>query len=162
MRKDPAFYEEPTNSVGFLARLTFRAFARALERRTIKKGVTIGQWRFLRVLWVEDGLTQRELSRRVGLREPTTVTALRSMERDGLILREQSSQDRRRVHVYLTTKAKRLRRGLLPAVAEVNKIAAAGIPDADLDTLQRTLMQIVANLAAEEGEGGDAASEEAP
>jgi len=36
---------------------------------------------FSRVLWRADGLSQRELSARVGRIEPITVIALRSMER---------------------------------------------------------------------------------
>lgn len=150
--RDSDYFDEPTNSVGFLARITFRSFARALEKRTISKGVTIGQWRFLRVLWAEDGLTQRELSRRVGLREPTTVTALKSLERSELVTRMQSEEDRRRVHVYLTPKAKRLRRTLMPFVAEVNHIATAGINEADVEIMKRTLMKIEANLKASNGE----------
>ena len=70
---DTEFYADPTNSIGYLTRIAFRAFSRALEVRTAPHGVSSGQWRFLRVLWREDGLTQRELSRRVGMREPTTV-----------------------------------------------------------------------------------------
>ena len=132
--------------MGFLARITFRSFARALEKRTMTKGVTIGQWRFLRVLWAEDGLTQRELSRRVGLREPTTVTALKSLERSELVTRAQSEEDRRRVHVFLTPKAKRLRRTLMPFVADVNRIATAGVCEADLEVMRRVLMKVNENL----------------
>jgi hypothetical protein len=32
-------------------------------------------WTFLRILWQSDGLTQRELSMRAGVTEPTTFTA---------------------------------------------------------------------------------------
>ena len=74
---------------------------------------TRGQWYFLRVLWTEDGLSQRELSARVGMMEPTTVIALRSMEKSGLIRRVRSADDRRKVLVWLTPKAKRLRDELL-------------------------------------------------
>ena len=76
---------DPTNSIGYLTRIAFRSFSRALERRTAPHGVSSGQWRFLRQLWVEDGLTQRELSRRVGMREPTTVTAVNSLVRSGFV-----------------------------------------------------------------------------
>ena len=65
----------------------FRSFSRALERRTLEHGVSAGQWRFLRQLWLEDGITQRELSARVGMREPTTVVALKSLEAAGLVRR---------------------------------------------------------------------------
>lgn len=43
---------------------------------------------FLRVLWKEDGLTQREPARRVGIRKPTAVITLRGMEAAGHALRE--------------------------------------------------------------------------
>ena len=48
--------------------------------------------------------------------EPTTVIALRSMEKSGLIRRVRGDDDRRKVLVFLTAKAKRLR-GELLAVA---------------------------------------------
>ena len=50
-------------SLGYLVRDANRAFQRLLERRISPHGVTRGQWYFLRVLWKEDGLSQRELSR---------------------------------------------------------------------------------------------------
>jgi len=144
------FYENPLNSIGYLARITFRSFSRALERRTIGDGVSAGQWRFLRVLWNEEGLTQRELSRRVGMREPTTVTALNGMEKSGLVRRVPSKKDRRKVHVYLTPRARKLRVKLMPKVAEVNVVAAEGIDPADIAILRRVLPQMSANLAAED------------
>ena len=143
------FYAEPSNSIGYLTRIAFRAFSRALEGRTGKYGVSSGQWRFLRVLWREDGLTQRELSRRVGMREPTTVIALKSLERSGFVVREKSVEDRRKVHVYLTPEAKALEQVLLPAVAEVNDIALAGLTDEEISVLRKALSQVGRNLAAD-------------
>ena len=98
-------------SDGYLVRDAHRAFQRLLEKRIAPHGVTRGQWYFLRVLWTEDGLSQRELSARVGMMEPTTVIALRSMEKAGLIRRVRSKDDRRKTHVWLTAKAKRMRDG---------------------------------------------------
>ena len=51
-------------SLGYLVRDANRAFQRLLEKRISPHGVTRGQWYFLRVLWEEDGLSQRELSAR--------------------------------------------------------------------------------------------------
>ena len=148
-RDDARFYADPGNSLGFLTRIAFRSFSRALELRTQLHGVSSGQWRFLRVLWQEDGLTQRELSRRVGMREPTTVIALKSLEKSGFVRREQSTEDRRRVHVFVTPLAKRLEKKLLPAVAEVNEIATAGLTQKEVDQLRRLLIKVGTNLAAE-------------
>jgi len=100
----------PQTSSGYLVRDAHRAFQRLLERRIAAYGVSRGQWYFLRVLWITDGLSQRELSARVGMMEPTTVIALRSMEKSGLIRRVRGDDDRRKVRVFLTAKAKRERR----------------------------------------------------
>lgn len=143
------FYADPNNSIGYLTRIAFRRFSRALEKRTQPFGVTAGQWRFLRVLWREDGLTQRELSRRVGMREPTTVTALKSLEKSGFVRRRQSDEDRRKIHVYLTPRARKLQATLAPCVAEVNEIALQGLSPEEVVTLRRLLQHVGRNLAPE-------------
>jgi len=48
--KTVEFYAQPMNSIGYLSRITFRAFSRHLERRTLPYGVSAGQWPFLRAL----------------------------------------------------------------------------------------------------------------
>ena len=149
---DAKFYADPTNSIGYLTRIAFRAFSRALEVRTSPHGVSAGQWRFLRVLWQEDGLTQRELSRRVGMREPTTVIALKSLERSGFVTRQKSVEDRRKVHVFLTPEAHALEATLLPAVAEVNAMALAGLTDAEVAVLRKALTQVGRNLASDDAD----------
>jgi DNA-binding MarR family transcriptional regulator len=144
---DIDFQTDPNESLGYLTRIAFRNFSRALERRTQAHGVSSGQWRFLRVLWIEDGITQRELSRRVGLREPTTVTALKGLEKAGLIHRWQSPDDRRKLHVYLTPKARQLRPVLAPYIAEVNQMAVQGLSADEVRILQDMLRRIGRNLA---------------
>ena len=149
---DVKFYADPTNSIGYLTRIAFRAFSRALEVRTAPHGVSSGQWRFLRVLWREDGLTQRELSARVGMREPTTVIALKSLERSGFVTRTKSVEDRRKAHVFLTPEARALEAVLLPAVSEVNAIALAGLTAAEVKVLRKALTVVGRNLAADANE----------
>jgi DNA-binding MarR family transcriptional regulator len=139
----------PNESLGYLCRIAFRNLSRALERRTLPHGVSSGQWRFLRVLWIEDGITQRELSRRVGLREPTTVTALKGLEKAGLIHRWQSPDDRRKLHVYLTPKARQLRATLAPYVVEVNERAVEGLTQDEVRTLRDLLRKVASNLSEE-------------
>jgi DNA-binding MarR family transcriptional regulator len=136
----------PRLSSGYLVRDAHRAFQRLLERRIAAYGVTRGQWYFLRVLWITDGLSQRELSARVGMMEPTTVIALRSMERAGLIRRVRSEDDRRKVRVSLTAKAKRLRNELLTAARIITEEAEAGISARDLGAFRRVAARMTANL----------------
>ena len=133
-------------SDGYLVRDAHRAFQRLLERRIAPHGVTRGQWYFLRVLWTKDGLSQRELSERVGMMEPTTVIALRSMEKAGLIRRVRSTDDRRVTHVRLTTKARRMRDGLLKLARGINAQADEGISDQDIAVFRRVILRMTQNL----------------
>ncbi len=133
-------------SDGYLVRDAHRAFQRLLERRIAPHGVTRGQWYFLRVLWTKDGLSQRELSTRVGMMEPTTVIALRSMEKAGLVRRVRSTDDRRVTHVRLTAKAKRMRDGLLQLARGINTQADEGIPADEIAVFRRVILRMTANL----------------
>lgn len=133
-------------SSGFLVRDANRAFQRLLERRIAPYGVARGQWYFLRVLWAEDGLSQRELSARVGTMEPTTVIALRSMEKSGLVRRVRSRDDKRRAQVWLMPKAQRLRDDLLKVARRITDAAEDGITREELALFRGVLRRMTVNL----------------
>jgi DNA-binding MarR family transcriptional regulator len=133
-------------SSGYLVRDAHRAFQKLLERRIAPYCVTRGQWYFLRVLWITDGLSQRELSTRVGMMEPTTVIALRSMERSALIRRVRGADDRRKVRVFLTAKAKRLRNELLGVSRGITDAAEQGLGVRELSLFRRVITRMTANL----------------
>lgn len=138
----------PSASAGHMVRNAHRAFQRELEARISVYSISRGQWYFLRALWIEDGLTQRELSERVGMMEPTTVVALAGMEKAKLVRRERSREDKRKVLVFLTPKGEALRDVLLPVAKSVSDLGAAGIDPADVATCLRVLQQMTANLDA--------------
>lgn len=134
-------------SVGFLVRDLNRAIQRALQAKLAESGVAPGAWYFLRVLWEEEGLTQRELAARVGMMEPTAVIALRGLERAGWIRRRRSPEDRRKILVTLTPAGRALRERLLPLAHEVNARATAGLDAAERAMLIALLRRMRANLA---------------
>lgn len=134
------------HSVGSAVRLTHRGFAQALQDALAPYNIPVGMWYFLRVLWEEDGLTQRELSRRSGSMDSTTVEQLKNMEKSGYILRRRSTEDRRKIHVYLTPKGRALEAKLLPFAVAVNDSALAGLSDGEIGFLRLVLSRIRANL----------------
>jgi len=148
-RHPAEYYTNPENSIGYLARIVFRSFSRLLERGTLTHDVSAGQWRFLRQLWREDGITQRELSERVGMREPTTVVALKGLEKAGFITRKKTDDDRRKTFIYLTPHAKKLELILAPMNAEVHEVATRGMSDEEVEALQKLLRRVIDNLADE-------------
>lgn len=139
---------DPEESHGYLVRTAHRAFQRELEARIAPHGVSRGQWYFLRILWEEDGLTQRELSDAVGMMEPTTVIAIRSLEKSGFVTRVRNEQDRRKINIFLTDKAKELRGVLLPMAMDVNAAAMAGLSPEHLSLFKDLLRHMSNNLNA--------------
>ncbi|MGO4126938.1 MarR family winged helix-turn-helix transcriptional regulator [Inquilinus sp. YAF38] len=134
-------------SVGYQLRMANRATQRYLQSRIEPFGVTLGMWYFLRALWEADGLTQRELSRRIGTMEPTTLTALSAMERAGLVTRERDPKDRRKLNVLLTPKGRELEHVLLPLAAEVVEQATAGFSAEDRARFLAYLHAVQRNFA---------------
>ena len=120
---------------------------RALQARLAAHGVPFGHWTFLRILWERDGLTQRELSADAGVMEPTTVAALRAMEKAGYVTRTQVERNRKNVYVHLTPKGRALKAKLVPLAVEVNEVGLAGVSAADRAATQRTLLAIIDNLS---------------
>ena len=134
------------DSLGYQIRTTHRLFQRALQLEIERSGVTLGMWYFLRVLWSEDGITQSELSQRVGTMEPTTLSAIRDMERNGLVRRAPHPDDRRKINIYMTDEGRALRNQLLPTAHAVIAAASAGLTDREKIMLIALLKAMQANL----------------
>jgi DNA-binding MarR family transcriptional regulator len=143
----------PEESHGYLVRTAHRAFQRELEARIAPYGVSRGQWYFLRILWEEDGLTQRELSDAVGMMEPTTVIAIRSLEKSGFVRRVRNEKDRRKINIFLTDQAKELRGVLLPLAMQVNAAAMDGLSPEHLSLFKDLLRHMSRNLNALKRDG---------
>jgi len=135
-------------SVGAQLRLTYRSLAQALQARLEPHGIPIGMWYFLRALWEEDGLSQRELSDRVGAMAPTTVEQLRNMEEMGLVARRRCPADKRKINVFLTAKGRALRPLLLPYAVAVVNAALDGFTAAEAGIMLRLLQRMRRNVAS--------------
>lgn len=139
--------------IAHLVRLAGRGFTRALQIRLAAHNVNFGHWVFLRILWEKDGLSQRELSERASLTEPTTHTALQWLEALGYLERRKMGGNKRRQHVFLTKLGLNLRCQLEPMAFEVNAIALEGLSETDQERLRNMLFTIIGNLQRDEEHG---------
>ena len=101
---------------------------------------------FLLELYRQDGLTQAELHKRIGIEQPTAVRTLDRMERDGFIHREQKLEDRRAVRIKLTDKGKGYQKILQDCVQELNELALRGIDKQERSLLIRLMNTLNSNL----------------
>ncbi len=133
-------------SVGYQIRATHRLLQRFLQVKIEPHGITLGMWYFLRALWHEDGLTQRELSNRVGTMEPTTLSAMVIMEKKGLVRRVRNADDRRKWHIHLTPRGRALKGKLLPLAREVVDTAVQNLSRGDVTQLLNGLAEVQKSL----------------
>jgi DNA-binding MarR family transcriptional regulator len=136
-------------SFGYLFKQAHRAFTRALDKRLKPHGITLAQWYFLRELWQEEGITQRELSRRMDVSEPTTTVAIDLMEKAGLIERQRDPGQRNSINVRLTRKGKRLKNEVLHIARDVNVVATRDLAPGNLEALRESIVQMVETLNQE-------------
>lgn len=127
-----------------------RAYIRALQLRLAEHSVSYGHWTILRILWRHDGLSQRELSERAGVTEPTTFAAVKALEALGYVERTHLPGNKRKVHVFLSKTGSALRRKLEPLATEVNELSVEGVSEEDVQTTRRVLITIAERLVADE------------
>ncbi len=98
------------------------------------------QYLVMLVLWERDGLGVSELGERLGLDSGTLTPLLKRMESAGLLVRQRSSEDERRVHVRLSPAGKRLqsRAAHIPGCL----VAQSGLPVADLVALNHQIKSL--------------------
>lgn len=80
-------------------------------------GLTEQQWRVLRVLWEGDHITMRQLAEVTVIPAPSLVGIVDRLERDGLVARQRSTTDRRKVNVVVTQAGAELEDKIMPRVA---------------------------------------------
>ena len=140
----------PNDRMAHLIRDTERAFRKSLQVRLARYKVPFGHWTFLRILWQNDGLTQKELSQRAGVMEPTTFTAIKAMEASGYVRRSQLPSNKKNVYVHLSAKGRALKNKLVPLAEETNSISTRGVSPDEIVTTRKVLLAMIENLARDE------------
>lgn len=123
-----------------------RLFRKTLEAQLEPHGVPYGHWVFLRILWQEEGLSQRELADRAGLTTPTTHTAISKMEALGTVTRIVPEGNTTRPLIYLTDHGRALKEVLEPLAVSINAVASEGVPREDLATTKATMLRMIESL----------------
>jgi DNA-binding MarR family transcriptional regulator len=135
-----------SESIGLLMRIALFGLRASFKAELAKYRVPWSVWYYLRVLWEHDGLSQRELTERVGVMQPNTVNALQTMLKAGWVT-SANGEDRRRTLVSLTPKGRRLMQRMLPEIRTVVRpILLEGFSDREEAELRRLLNKVCDNV----------------
>ncbi len=133
-------------SAGYLANHMARLFAKGLHQRIRPLGLAPAQFMTLLALWEEDGLTQRELVRRLDVEQATMANTLTRMERDGLIERRSHPGDGRSQSIHLTPKSAALHGPATAAARAQNETALAGFSEEEKGIFLKLMNRAIASM----------------
>lgn len=143
----PRSHVDPEESAGYQVRRAHRRFDRLLNAYLSRHGLKTGYWYYLRVLWLEDGVSQKYLSTKTNVAENTTASTVNAMVIDGLVTRTRDSADKRRFAISLTDRGRALEAELMQYAERINAVATKGIADDDIEQCLATLARMSENLA---------------
>ena len=131
--------------VSKIKQLGDRIFEKILARHGID-AFNGAQGRILYALWQEDGVPIKTISEKCGLAITSLTTMLGRMENQGLILRVQSTGDKRKTLLYLTDKAKALRDDSEIVSRQMTDIFYKGFTASEVEEFETYLDRIRTNL----------------
>jgi DNA-binding MarR family transcriptional regulator len=113
-------------------------------------GITAPQLIVLRAVSAKDGLTASEVARAVSLSQATITSIVSRLEERGLLARERSSVDRRRVHVSLTQAGRDVLREAPQPLQESFSRRFEALPRWEQHQLVSSLERVAAMMDAED------------
>ena len=143
-----------SNSGFYIGRIK-QVNTRLLNKFLAQKNITAfngEQGRILHVLWENDGISNRELSKKSGLAMSSLTTMLERMEEKNLLIRKFCPTDKRKILIFLTDYAKSLKSEYDEISDKMNEISFEGISDEDRLAFEATLEKVLYNFERAEQE----------
>jgi DNA-binding MarR family transcriptional regulator len=139
------------NQLCFPVYAVSRLITREYQPHLEKLGITYPQYLVLMILWEKDGVLVNEIARKLILNTNTVTPLLKRMESQGLIKRQRSGSDERKVIVELTQNGNKLQEKAA-AIPEklVSALVNGSVISGDLIELKNRLNAIIKLLTDKE------------
>ena len=131
--------------IGLLVSATAKVLSREFDAALAAVGGSRPTWLVLLSLKTAGHRTQGELAGAVGIRQPTLSHHLDGMEREGLVRRERTADNRRVQRVTVTEAGEALFLRLRRAAGAFDGRLRAGLDDAEVADLRRLLALLAEN-----------------
>ena len=102
-----------------------------------------GHGKILHTLARNDGLTQKELAERLGIRPQSLTDALLRLEQQGAITRLRSERDKREQRVHITDAGRAQAQQLAELHAKAARMVLEGLSDEEQQQLSRLLQRVI-------------------
>jgi len=133
---------------------TARAWRLKLDARLKPMGLSQAKWRtLLHLSRTPEPLTQSQIAERTGIEEPTLVTLLHRMEKEGWVMRKSSARDRRCKTVHLQPRTARVINRISATALKLRHELIKDIPVREMQTCMRVLNEVRARAERVRGNG---------
>lgn len=134
------------DSLGFILNRVNTKFKNELFKRLKEYDITPEQWSVLNCLWVQEGITPKELADMIFKDKPNTNRILEKLQMKELIVRKLHPTDKRAFQIFLTEREWVLKDELIPTVTQLLEKATIGIEKNKLLEMKKLLNQVYDNL----------------
>jgi len=157
-----SFYDghryEVSESVGHQIVNLMTLIRREVEARMVEHGLTDAQWKPLWMLRIGRANTAIELAREMDIDAGAVTRMVDRLESKGLIERARSDEDRRVVHLRLTSAGEAAAARVPHVLASVNNDFLRGFSETEWKQLRKLLARMSANGTALQAERAETAS----
>ncbi len=124
------------------------AIGRRMQKNFRNAGldITIEQWSILYHLWKEDCLSQQELCNKTFRDKPSITRLIDNLEKQKLVKRNGSKEDRRKNLICLTDTAKQLQQQTIDLANQTMDECLIGITKDEIETVKSVLQRVYDNL----------------
>jgi len=140
------FWMEIHESLGYLLNTSARYIKRKLEIQLKSYDITTSQWAVLKLLSVENNLSQAEIAEKTNTDRATCGSIIDKLISKRLIQKELSENDRRSYIVKILPTALAIIDEVSSLAEDVNQLALEGLSATDISNLNKCLTTIIKNL----------------
>lgn len=140
------FDKEMENSLQGLFMKTTHSYFVKNYHQLMSQRIHPGQIPMLRLLHCQDGLSQKEIAKRLHIKPPTVTVTLQRLEKSGYITRQPDEKDLRKIRIYLTEEGQQANERLEKIMRSNEKIMSSGFTESEKCLMQRFLKQLLENI----------------
>ena len=139
---------ELENCIGFVTDSAIKHISEDFNRRLEKQGSTRIQWVAMYFLDKEkQPISQKELAQLMNIKDSSLARLVDRMERDHLLIRIESKEDKRVKYLELTEAGKSKLNELMPVGESFSDLLMEGLTEKDLVVFQKVIDKMLANIA---------------
>lgn len=133
-------------SVGYWITRLARAMEAHFEESLRAHDMTRASWAVLSAIFHDDKTTPAELAEFVGIDGAAITRHLDRLEKQGLMVRDRSSADRRSINLRLTSKGEHLVPEIVTASMATNAAFTGNLNPSEIGALQQTVQKMLSAM----------------